>query len=57
MRNHITINLVFYDRTHVKNNTLSPQDYDMMLIVMLEIGFKILRDFDRNMPFLNLGNF
>ena len=39
MRNHITINLVFYDRTHVKNNTLFPQDYDMKLIVRLEIGF------------------
>ena len=41
MRNHITINLVFYDRTHVKNNTLFPQDYDMKLIVSLEIGFII----------------
>ena len=41
MRNHITINLVFYDRTHVKNNTLFPQNYDMKLIVRLEIGFII----------------
>ena len=52
MRNHITINLVFYDRTHVKNNTLFPQDYDMKLIVRLEVGFIIFMLFRSSWQFL-----